>query len=288
MRNPRLRVAAAALAILTLVTSACGQPSPSPASDGDDPGIGHIHGLGIDPADGGLYMAGHYGLFRIESAAKAERVAGHIHDYMGFTVAGPGTFLASGHPGDPQTAIPHLGLIRSTDAGRTWVTVSEGGTADFHALQPAGEMLYAYDSQTGRVRSSTDGGMTWTSGAKEEVIDLAASLATPSHLYATTASGLRVSTDGGASFTGVQGAPLLSHADSPAKGVLVGPDAEGRIQTSRDEGRTWQAGGALPGQAVAFVAVDDSRLLAATNDGTVYESQNGGGDFTVAFSPAAP
>ncbi|MET8003422.1 F510_1955 family glycosylhydrolase [Nonomuraea glycinis] len=231
-------------------------------------------------------MAGHYGLFRIESAAKAERVAGHIQDYMGFTVAGPGTFLASGHPGDSRTTSPHLGLIRSTDAGRTWVTVSESGTADFHALQPAGDMLYAYDSQTGRVRSSADGGTTWTSGAKEEVIDLAASLAKPSRLYATTASGLRVSTDDGASFTGVQGAPLLSHADSPAKGVLVGPDAEGRIQTSRDEGRTWQAGGTLPDQAVAFTAVDDSRLLAAAEDGTVYESQNGGGDFRVVFNPA--
>ncbi|WP_433436598.1 hypothetical protein [Nonomuraea sp. CA-141351] len=71
-----------------------------------------------------------------------------------------------------------------------------------------------------------------------------------------------------------------------ARGVLVGPDAGGRVRTSRDEERTWRAGGALPGQATAFAAVDSNRMPAATEDGTVYESRNGGVDFTVAFRPA--
>src|SRR5690606_32172723 len=194
MRDPRFRAATAALAFLTFATSACGQSQPSPATSSDDPGIGHVHGLGIDPADGALYVAGHYGLFKVKSTDTAERVAGRVQDFMGFAVAGPGTFLASGHPGDPEAASPHLGLIRSTDAGRTWETVSEGGTADFHALQPAGDKLYAYDSQTGRVRSSTDDGKSWTPGAAEEVIDLAANEAEPDRLYATTPGGLRVST----------------------------------------------------------------------------------------------
>ncbi|MEV0390511.1 F510_1955 family glycosylhydrolase [Nonomuraea sp. NPDC050643] len=287
MRNTRLRATAAALAVLALVASACG-PSPSSSAPGpDDPGIGHIHGLGVDPADGALYLAGHYGLFKVTSVETAQRVAGRIQDHMGFTVTGPGTFLASGHPGDPQAASPHLGLIRSSDAGRTWVTVSEGGAADFHSLQPAGDKLYAYDSQTRQVRASADGGTTWMPGTDEDAIDLAANAGEPDRLYATTQGGLRVSTDGGTSFAGVQGAPLLSHVDSPAKGLLVGPDTEGRLQTSRDEGRTWQAGGALPGQATAFAAVDGNRLLATTEDGTVYESRNGGGDFTVVFRSAA-
>ncbi|TMR95777.1 WD40/YVTN/BNR-like repeat-containing protein [Nonomuraea basaltis] len=225
MRDSRLCAAAAALAILALVASACGQPQPSSAPEPDDPGIGHIHGLGVDPADGALYLAGHYGLFKVTSVETAQRVAGRIQDHMGFTVTGSGTFLASGHPGDPGAASPHMGLIRSSDAGRTWATVSEGGAADFHALQPAGGKLYAYDSQTGRVRASADEGKTWTPGAQEDVIDLAASAAEADRLYATTPGG--------------------------------------------------------------FAAVDANRLLAATEDGTVHESRNGGGDFTVVFRPAA-
>ncbi|MFI6706143.1 hypothetical protein ACIBF7_06925 [Nonomuraea sp. NPDC050478] len=62
----------------------------------------------------------------------------------------------------------------------------------------------------------------------------------------------------------------------------VGVDAERRVQTSRDGGRTRQAGGA--GRAVAFAAVGGNRLLAAVEDGTVHESRNKGGD--VAFRPA--
>lgn len=180
MRVPRLR-AAASLTALVLLSSACGQAEP--AADAADPGIGHIHGLGVDPADNALYVAGHHGLFRISSADKAERVAGRVQDHMGFTVVGPKTFLASGHPGAPRASDPHLGLIRTTDAGRTWVTVSAGGTADFHALQPAG--------------------------------------------------------------------------------------------------------GRLPGQAAAFTAVTAQRLLAATADGAVHESADGGQSFTVTYCPPA-
>ncbi|WP_214324435.1 F510_1955 family glycosylhydrolase [Nonomuraea sediminis] len=285
MRVPRLR-AAASLTALVLLSSACAQAEP--AADAADPGIGHIHGLGVDPADNALYVAGHYGLFKVSSVDKAERVAGRVQDHMGFTVVGPKTFLAGGHPGDPRASDPHLGLIHTTDAGHTWVTVSEGGTADFHALQPAGGRLYAYDSQAGQLRMSGDDGRTWMPGADEQVIDLAANAAEPDRVYATTRSGLRVSTNGGMDFTGVKSAPLLSHLDSPAEGVLIGPGADGVIHTSRDGGRTWKAGGRLPGQAAAFTAVTAQRLLAATADGAVHESADGGQSFTVAYRPPAP
>ncbi|MFD8564991.1 F510_1955 family glycosylhydrolase [Streptosporangium canum] len=279
----------AAAAVLVLVLTACGQaehPAAQSPGGADDPGIGHVHGLGIDPADGALYVAGHFGLFRVKSAESAERVAGRIQDHMGFTVIGPRTFLASGHPGDPDAASPHLGLIRTTDAGVTWTTVSEEGAADFHALQQAGEVLYAYDSQTGRVRSSGDQGRTWKQGAFMEVIDLAAGAGEPARVYATTPGGLHVSEDGGMAFAPVKGIPLLSHVDAPGEELLVGPDADGQIQISRDRGRTWSVAGRLPGPATVFTAVDAQRMLASLEDGTVLESRNGGKDFAVAFRPA--
>jgi photosystem II stability/assembly factor-like uncharacterized protein len=252
----------------------------------DDPGIGHIHGLGVDPNDGALYLAGHYGLFKVTSVQTAQRVAGRVQDHMGFTVIGPRTFLASGHPGEAD-ALPHLGLIRTTDAGATWTTVSEQGTADFHALQPAGDTLYAFDSQTGRIRASLDAGATWRQGAQEQVIDLAANTAQPDRLYAATPSGLQVSENGGMEFEPMKAAPVLGQLDNPAPDVLVGPDVDGRIHTSSDGGKTWRTGGSLPGPASAFTAIDRQRLLASTENGTVYESTNGGTDFTVAFRPAS-
>jgi hypothetical protein len=277
--DQRLRIIAAAM-VTALTAVACGHPaSPATNADAPDPGIGHIHGLGIDPSDGTVHIAGHYGLFKVTSAETAERVADRVQDFMGFTVTGPKTFLASGHPGEASSDVPpHLGLIRTTDGGTTWTTVSERGTADFHSLRLAGQNLFAYDSQTGRVRRSEDSGRTWATGAKLQVIDLAANPNESHRVYASTPQGLQVSDDGGESFIAVPGAPVLSHVDSLVKGALIGPAADGQIYTSQNSGR-------LPGPASAFTAVDPLRLLAATEDGTVLQSENGGKDFSVIFRP---
>lgn len=93
----------------------------------------------MDPADGSVYAAGHLGVFRL-SGTSAVRIADRYQDTMGFTVTGPRTFLASGHPSptDPAAVSPYLGLVRSIDAGSTWTTLSAGGEADFHSFQQAG------------------------------------------------------------------------------------------------------------------------------------------------------
>src|SRR3712207_486131 len=80
----------------------------------------HVHGLGINPADGALYSATHTGRWRApDGETKASRVGEHYHDLMGFTVAGPNRFLASGHPGAQADLPPLMGLQRSTDGGRS-------------------------------------------------------------------------------------------------------------------------------------------------------------------------
>ncbi|NAE18338.1 exo-alpha-sialidase, partial [Enterococcus hirae] len=122
----------------------------------------HIHGLGVDPADGVLYAATHNGLFRVSSQGKATRVTSQRQDTMGFTVVGPNTFLGSGHPdrADNPDLPSQLGLIRSTNAARTWKAVSLVGEADFHALHVAHGVLYGWDSSTGELMaSSTQGRM---------------------------------------------------------------------------------------------------------------------------------
>ncbi|MET8049905.1 F510_1955 family glycosylhydrolase [Streptosporangium sp. NPDC005286] len=288
-RRPCLRTGVA-LAFLALAGTACTEEPSSGAADSADPGIGHVHGLGVDPADGTVYVAGHYGLFQIRSTNTARRMADRIQDHMGFTVVGPRTFLASGHPGEADASSgvsPHLGLIRTTDAGATWTSVSEAGTADFHAIQPAGATLYAYDSQKGQIRRSGDQGKSWVPGARAEVIDLAAHHEKPNRVYATTPTGLRVSDDGGVNFTALADSPLMSHVDSVGKDDLVGAGTDGQVHTSRDSGRTWQVAGRLPGQVAAFAAVDRQRLLAAMEDATVVESTDGGRRFSVIYRPAS-
>ncbi|MGP4103360.1 F510_1955 family glycosylhydrolase [Nonomuraea sp. KM90] len=272
-----------------IALTGCGQSAQEPGGTTDaDVGMGHVHGLGIDPADGALYVAGHHGLFKVASPTTVTRVADRDQDHMGFTIMGPKTFLASGHPSAEDVSPerpPHLGLIKSTDSGLTWKTVSEDGSADFHSIQPAGDNLYAYDSQTSKVWRSIDGGGTWTQGTVEKVIDLGASAEESSRIYATTPDGLKVSEDGGLNYNDLTKAPLLSHIDVLPGEILVGAAADGQVHISRDSGKTWSIAGKLPGQAAAFTAVDRQRLLAAMEDGTVLESKDGGKTFATAFSP---
>jgi hypothetical protein len=92
------------------------------AADGEAPGVSHVHGLGVDPGDGTLFAATHYGTFRILREGAAERVGDSLQDTMGFTVVGPNHFLGSGHPDVEglQAGQPGLlGLIESTDGGAT-------------------------------------------------------------------------------------------------------------------------------------------------------------------------
>jgi hypothetical protein len=55
-----------------------------------DPGPIHVHGLGVNPADGSLFIATHTGLFRVaKESRKAKRVGDRYQDTMGFSVIGP-------------------------------------------------------------------------------------------------------------------------------------------------------------------------------------------------------
>jgi hypothetical protein len=53
----------------------------------------------------------------------SQRVSDTV-DYMGFTIAGPKTFLGSNHPAEGSGDHANRGLIKSTDAGKTWKTLS--------------------------------------------------------------------------------------------------------------------------------------------------------------------
>ncbi|MBA2522666.1 MAG: exo-alpha-sialidase, partial [Solirubrobacterales bacterium] len=125
--TPRLRpLLIAATLGASAVIAACGQESTDPVA-GSEP-IEHVHGLGINPADGALFIATHDGLFRSpEGSATAERVGESSQDTMGFTIVGPDRFLGSGHPGPGEDGQPNLGLIESGDAGLSWTGVSLAG-----------------------------------------------------------------------------------------------------------------------------------------------------------------
>lgn len=284
----RARIAAAATAaLLAAVLTACstGSDDTTESSAGDssshhdETAVSHVHGLGIDPADDALYVATHEGVVTVGEDGTVQRVSDEA-DYMGFTVTGPGTFLGSGHPAPGSDEPPNRGLIQSTDAGRTWETLSLAGEVDFHALDYADETIYGYDSTGGLLRVSTDGGTEWDERAQLAAADIAVSPEDPDVVLATTENGVATSSDGGETFDTGAADPLIAYLDWGAPGALYGIDVEGVLLRSADDGATWEEAGTVPGgQPQALTAVDADHILAATMDG-VYESRDGGGTFT--------
>ena len=273
----RGRVLAGAIA-LALAMSACGEDAQPEAVREPPAEAGHIHGLGIDPADRSLLIATHSGLFRAEpGAGKAERVGDSRQDTMGFTVVGPREYLGSGHPDLRDELPPLLGLIRSNDGGRTWTPVSRLGESDFHALRVAGGTVYGADATSGRLLVSTNGGRTWTARTPPApLVDLVVDPRDPEHLVATTQDGMFRSRDGGARWRPLdrQLIGLMAWSDA-----LVLVDGEGRVRRSTDAGATWSQVGSI-GTQPAAVTADGDALLVATPDNEVRRSQDGGRTWT--------
>ena len=284
---------------LVALVGACGEGESSPDAERtpeadragpkvEDPGAIHVHGLGVNPKDGALFVATHTGLFRApEGDDAAERVADRYQDTMGFTVVGPDRFLGSGHPDAREGLPPFLGLIRSNDAGKTWKEVSLMGKVDFHVLEAARGYVYGfgsdYETQRQQLLVSTNGGEGWKKrDTPAPLFSLAISPDEPRHVVAAAEDGLYASTDAAATFEPLDSEPgLVAWLRS---GTIVVLDGEGRAVASEDDGRTFEPRGEIGGEPAALDSAGDE-LYAALHDGTVKRSTDGGRTWSLRSRP---
>ncbi len=242
-------------------------------------GGGHIHGLGVNPADGALFVASHNGLFRAaRDEAEARPVGSSGKDVMGFSIVGSNRFIGSGHPGDFENLPPNLGLVASTDAGTTFQPVSLLGEVDFHVLRGAGPRIYGYDSSSGRFLVSRDAGHAWSrQRAPGALLDLAVHPSNPDRLIASADDGLFSSADGGRGWRRLGSQVAL--IAWPAVERLFILSQEGKVAVSADGGRHFQPAGDVPGEPVAFVGAG-TELYVALADNRVMRSTDGGATWT--------
>lgn len=278
----RSAVGGAVLLAVTAVLAGCSDDEPASLPGSGTPVLpadaAHVHGLIVDAA-GAVTLGTHGGAFRVDDE-KVTKVGDHTIDLMGFSSAGEGKIVASGHPGDGVDLPSPVGLIESRDGGRTWTHVSRGGESDFHALTASGDTVYGYD---GTLRVSTDAGRTWTDrGSDLAPAVLAADPGDPATVLATTAAGVQRSTDSGETFTVVSGGLILQAVAWAQAGLVVGVEPSGRIHTSTDGGSTWQARGRIPGQPHALAAAGPGTVAAAVESGVVLSTDGG-----VTFTPIA-
>lgn len=261
--------------LATLVLSGCAaaqEAEPTPVG-ADDHSVGHIHGLGVDPADDTVYVATHHGLFHVDDSGEPRRVADRWQDTMAFTVVGAGHFLASGHPDPREDLPPHLGLIESRDAGETWQPLALEGEADFHILEQAGDTLYGFDATSGRLLVTADE-RTFEEVVRRPLLSLTVDPHAPNAVLAVTPETQLIRIDAATGDTEDLPGPALVLLDTTSLGQVVGIDVAGTIHVRGDAGQTWQARGTIDGPPAAFSTTDEAWYAATTDQ--VFRSDDDG------------
>ncbi|NKR10601.1 MULTISPECIES: F510_1955 family glycosylhydrolase [unclassified Paenarthrobacter] len=268
--------------VLTLGISACSSTAssgPSPTvSLSTGPGTGlpsaHVHGLSVNSETGQVLLATHEGLFDVSKNQSVK--IGPTNDLMGFTAAmDEGVFYASGHPG-PGSDLPNpLGLIRTTDGGKSWEKLSRQGESDFHALATTKSGIVAYD---GTLQTSTDGKSWKTATAGFAPAALAGNPYSDTVL-ATTPEGLQRSTDAGNTWAVDPAAPIIQFATFAGATEAVGVTPDGTVYISADAGAMWKKTGKIDGEVQAIAASEGAEgspwIWAATTTGLTVSTDGG-------------
>lgn len=131
----------------------------------------HVHGLSYSADGRQLIIPGHDGLVLV-AGGRWSKAEGRGHDYMGFSATRDAMY-SSGHPAPGSGLTDPLGVIKSSDGGKTWQPLGLGGESDFHTMATgyATNALYLANreansrmSEPGIYYTLTDG-LTWQRAA---------------------------------------------------------------------------------------------------------------------------
>lgn len=255
----------------------------------------HVHGLAYSANGKQLLIPSHHGIAAYVDG-QWSKMTGPKHDYMGFAATREALY-SSGHPAAGSNLINPFGLIKSTDAGKTWRQLGLEGESDFHTLATSYETNAVYVlnygpntrmPQAGLYMTQTDG-LAWTrsaaNGLRAKVNSLAVHPRDANVVAVGATDGLYLSRDAGNHFEPlVRSTQVLalwfdldgehlwvsSYANTPVLGRMGlkdgGANAKIKLPT-------------LDEDAVAFIAQNPTRheeLAIATFKRSVYISQDRG------------
>jgi len=178
-----------------------------------------------------------------------------------------------------------LGVYKSSNAGAAWGPANTGlPLSDIGILLATSKGVFASVNAT--LYRSLDAGASWTTAFATYPYSMAYAPSMPSRIYLSTAGGISVSSDGGASF----GAPVDAGdymsglaVDPTSPDVVYGAASSSGVVVSTNGGVTWSTSSkgldAHLIYSVAIAAGASSTVLTTTNT-AVLRSVNGGMSWT--------
>ncbi|MBJ6362592.1 F510_1955 family glycosylhydrolase [Paenibacillus sp. GCM10012307] len=192
----------------------------------------HIHGLGYTSDGQRLYIPAHDGLKKFSEGSWGEAPGGK-HDYMGFAMT-DGGFYSSGHPAMGSSLKNPLGIVKSTDEGKSLEHLDLYGGIDFHLLSAsyASHTIYVFNPEpnerldTVGLYYTQDEAKSWhkseMKGLTEEPRALAVHPTDDAIVAVGTEKGLYLSTDYGNQFKKIDDFQVTAVAYSPEGQLYAG------------------------------------------------------------------
>jgi hypothetical protein len=250
----------------------------------------HIHGLGFSADGRQLLVPTHTGL-RVFADDRWQRPDVPANDYMGFAATNEG-FYSSGHPGPDSRLINPIGLVKSTDGGKTLNALSSAGESDFHLMGVGYQNHAVYvlnQAQNSKLAIglyyTLDDGQNWHQAAMRAVPGQPLQIAVHPMNAATVAlaseQGLFLSTDSGGSFVSIgPSGPVSAVAFSPdGNRLFFGLNTLSVYEIASKQSTVLSTLPLAANDAIGFIAVNPKRageLAAATFGRNIYRSRDGG------------
>jgi photosystem II stability/assembly factor-like uncharacterized protein len=284
------KAAVAAAAVCALIAAGAARAEPTT--------LMHVHGLAYSADGKQLMVPSHHGLAVYENG-KWSKAPGPQHDYMGFAATAK-HYYSSGHPAPGSGWTNPIGLIRSSDGGKSWTKLGLEGESDLHLLATGWNTNAVYvwnHASNSRMRRSglhytTNDGLGWqranATGLNGDPIALAVHPDDTAIVAVATSKGVYLSRDAGATFTpranGVEGVSVFFDLDGKHLwyGAYDGKPKLARILVAG--GLTTQLQlPPLAQDAVAYIAQNPARrseYAIATYQRGVYVSPDAGKSWT--------
>jgi photosystem II stability/assembly factor-like uncharacterized protein len=259
--------------IVGLAISLLGALALVPQSYGAEYGsVSHIHNIKVLGSK--ALLGTHEGLYEYVAENSMKRLGSEDFDVMGLAAYGD-IIYASGHPGAKSKLPNPVGLITSSDSGKTWKKISLQGEVDFHMLEVGKSDIYGADSGTGQLMYSSNLGKTWRKLGENMYADVAV-LNTKSGSAIGLRDGALVSTTNAFSTTSaIKTSRTWSSVES--LGSVLYASSRKSIYSSADNGKVWRRIATLPSE-IASISMNEKIFVAVTSD-AIYVSRDGGKSF---------
>ncbi|MCA0990585.1 F510_1955 family glycosylhydrolase [Pseudalkalibacillus hwajinpoensis] len=250
--------------------------------------INHVHGIGYPGNQHELFVATHLGPLIYLDGTWYEAKANN-HDYMGFQAASDG-FYSSGHPGEASDLPNPLGLIKSTDRGKTLEQLGFQGESDFHYLAVGYEThsIYAVNQQKNSEmdigvyysEDASDWNQVNLKGTPDQINGIFAHPSDANVVAITSPNGLYLSEDQGESFTPMtKGSSITSMVFLKDRIIFAKQGAASQLVSLKNREETPISMPNKIEKAIDYLAVNpqnENEISFHTSDGSLYQTKDGG------------